>query len=127
MKKIFLSFAFFCFLSIIFIPILANADGLVPCGNAGQTACTIKDFFTMAVNIYTFIVLQIASPLAIIAMIVGGIFMMVSAGNPGLMATGKKILYSAIIGLVLVFASWLIIDFILTTIGFTGNWQNPFG
>ncbi|MGD0576944.1 MAG: hypothetical protein ABSA74_02640 [Candidatus Staskawiczbacteria bacterium] len=127
MKKIFLSIAFFCFLSIIFIPILASAQTPIVPSCPTATGCTIKDFFTMLTNIYKFIVLDIATPLAVLAAAVGGIFMMISAGNPQLLGMGKKILYSAIIGLVLVFASWVIINFILTTIGFTGNWQNPFG
>lgn len=50
--------------------------------------------------------------------------MMISAGNPDLMNKGKQILKWAIIGLVLVFGSWVIIDFILKTIGFTKeNWS----
>ncbi|MCX6719534.1 MAG: hypothetical protein NTV36_00250 [Candidatus Staskawiczbacteria bacterium] len=106
-----------CLLAIIFVPALTRAGGLVPC----DTNCGINDFFTMLVNIYTFIVQMIATPLAILAIIIGGILMMVSAGNPNLMGTGKKILYSAIIGLVLVFGSYLIINQILISIGVTGG------
>jgi hypothetical protein len=123
MNKIFLFGALLFLLSVIFIPAIVLAQGLVPCSG---TDCTIESFFTMMVNVYTFIVLQIATPLAVIALVVGGIFMMLAAGNPNLMSTGKKIFWSAIIGLVLVFASYLIISFILTTIGFRGNWANPF-
>lgn len=114
---------------MIFIPLLVKAD-IVPCnptcdenGNCtGQ--CTINDFFTLLVNIYQFIVFDIATPLAVIALTVGAVFMIVSAGNPGLMGTGKKIFYAAIIGLVLVFCSWLIINFILVTLlGYSlGSW-----
>jgi len=111
MKKIFLSVIS---LSTIVAPSLAKADGLVPCNGSD---CTISSFFTMLGSIYSFIVFQIATPLAIIAVTVGGILMMISAGNPNLMGTGKKVFYSAIIGLVLVFCSVLIINFILTAIG----------
>jgi len=65
-------------------------------------------FFQMLTTIYNFIVWILATPLAVIALIIGGILMMISAGNPNLMGTGKKILYSAIIGLALVFCSYLI-------------------
>ena len=118
-------------LFVAFAPKIAMAwsigDPLVTCDPASGTPCTLTDFFTMITNVYSFIVLEIATPLAIIAMIVGGIFMLVAGGSPGLMATGKKIAITAIIGLVLVFASYLIISFILNLIGFTGNWQAPFG
>ena len=120
-KKIFLPITLLFLLSIILVPLVISAqDAIVPqtCGNAGQDPCGITDFFTMLVNIYTFIVKWIATPLATIALIIGGILMMISAGNPNLMGTGKKIFWSAIIGLVLVFCSWLIIDFILGAIGY---------
>lgn len=97
---------------------MAQSAGLVPC----DTNCKIGDFFTMLVNVYKFIVFKIATPLAIIAITIGAIFMLISAGNPNLFGTGKKILWVAIIGLVLVFGSYAIIGFILTTIGFHGNW-----
>jgi len=49
--------------------------------------------------------------------------MMISAGNPQLFGTGKKILYTSIIGLVLVFCSWLIINFIMSALGYSlGAW-----
>jgi len=77
----------------------------------------------MLVKIYEFIVWWIATPLAVIAIIIGGVMMMISAGNPNLLGTGKKILYAAIIGLVLAFGSYLIIDFILHAIGFNQDWS----
>ena len=130
MKKIFLSILLFCLLSIIFAPIITSAQGIVPCnptcdkdGKNCTGQCTINDFFTMLANIYGFIVKMIATPLAVIALTVGGIFMLISAGNPALMTKGKEILKWAIIGLALTWGSWLIIDFVLKAIGYTGNWS----
>ncbi len=123
MKKLFLSIILFCLLSIIFVPFLASAAGnptagqpLVPCGNPGEAACTITDFFTMIARVYNFIVWDIATPLAILAFLAGGIIMMVSAGNPGLAGKGRQILTIATIGLVLVFCAWLIVNVILVTL-----------
>jgi type IV secretory pathway VirB2 component (pilin) len=112
---------FFLFL----VPVIASAQPLgknpiVPCTDN----CQIKDFFTMLVNIYRFIVWDIATPLAIIALIVGGILMLISAGNPNLADTGRKILWVAVIGLILVFASYMIISFIMKTLGYSlGAWD----
>jgi hypothetical protein len=117
MKKIYLPIILFCLLSIIFVPVLVKA-GIVPCNGPD---CTIDKFFEMLGGIYNFIVKDIATPLAVIAVTVGGILMLISAGNPNLMSTGKKVFYSGIIGLVLVFCSYLIIKFILTAIGYTGT------
>jgi hypothetical protein len=130
-KKLYLPIFFFCLLSILFIPVLVNGacgdgTGIVNCGCApdGSDACTITDIFVMLVKIYNFIILQIATPLAIIALIVGAIMILISAGNANLLGMGKKIIYSAIIGLVLVFCSWLIINFIMEALGYTGpSWS----
>ena len=116
-KKLFLPIILFCLLSIIFVPFLVKADGLVPC----DTNCGISDFFTMLGSIYSFLVLEIATPLAVVALTIGGIIMMISAGNPNLMSLGKKIFYAAIIGLALAFCSYLIIKFVLGAVGYTGS------
>ena len=145
MKKIFLLILPFCLLSILFIPFLAEAAkdpacagpdgkyGIVTCG-CGTPAmdadgkctncCEIGDFFTMAADIYSFIVKYIATTLATIMIIVGAIFMLTSAGDPGRAGTGKNMIKFAIIGLVLVFGSWLIIDSLLKLMGYTQNWQS---
>ena len=70
-------------------------------------------------KIYKFIVIDIAGPLAIVALTVGGIMMMVSAGNANLMSIGKKTVYSAIIGLALAFCSYAIISFVAKAVGYS--------
>jgi type IV secretory pathway VirB2 component (pilin) len=140
MKKIFLPIILFCLLLTVFIPFTANAvcgdgSGIVNCGCApnGSDACTITDVFLMLVKIYNFIVFYIATPLAVIAIIIAAIMMMISAGNPNLLGMGKKIFYAAIIGLVLVFCSYLIINFVVSAIAGCPDsgapvcsWANPF-
>jgi hypothetical protein len=117
------------FIAVLIVPIAATAQtfnpekGIVPCGNPGQPACEIKDFFIMLALIYDFIVWWIATPLAIIALTVGAIFMLISAGNPSLFGRGKQIIMWSIIGLVLVFCSWLIVNFIMETLGYAVRWD----
>jgi hypothetical protein len=106
-----------------------QACGLVPCGQTspdGKTIpcpCQFEHIFVLLNKIYNFIVKMIAAPLAVIALIVGGILIMISAGNPELLGKGKKTLYAAIIGLALVFGSWVIINTILSLIGYQGAWS----
>ena len=115
------------FLVLFLIPVLASAQApFVRCGNPGQPQCTICNFFETLIYIYNFLVLSIATPLAIVGVTIGGVFILISAGNPTLMGKGKQILWSAIIGLFLVFASWVIINTILSVIGYQmGAWWNP--
>ena len=115
------------FLVLFLIPVLALAQApFVRCGNPGQPQCTICNFFETLIYIYNFLVLSIATPLAIVGVTIGGVFILISAGSPNFLGLGKKILWSAIIGLFLVFASWVIINTILSVIGYQmGAWWNP--
>ena len=130
MKKIFLFICLFLLISSL-TPVLANAAGLVPCGDDvnkngkldENEKCKIESFFEMLGNIFNFIVKFIATPLAVLMLTIGGIMILISAGNPNLAGTGKKILWVSVIGLVLVFGSWLIISFILGALGYTRAWN----
>ena len=129
MKKFFLLTAlFFLFLTFVFAPKFTNAQipsRLVPCGNPGEDACAINDFFVLLNNVYSYIVWVVATPLAILMITIGGVMILVSAGNPNLASLGKNILRWSIIGLVLVLCAWVIINFILTAMGYIniGTWN----
>jgi len=120
MKKIFATISLIFLLSTIFVPFLAfAAEGIVPC----QDNCTITDFFKMLGNIFNFIVNDIAIPVAVVALVIGGVILLISAGNPNMVGLGKKILWSAIIGLLLALCSKLIINFILNALGASSGYQ----
>jgi len=104
-------------LSLILMPLLTNA-AIVTCGNSGQNPCGIGDFFGMLGRIYDFVVKSIAAPLAIIALVIGGIMILISGGNPGLATKGKQAIMFAIIGLVLAFGSYIIIKTLLSALGY---------
>ena len=135
MKKYFLKF----FLTgLLLIPILVSAQGLVPCGNGDPVvcnndnppvcgpnpsfiACDINYFFVLLQNIFDFIVYQISTPLAGLIIIAGGIVLIFSGGNAGLVSLGKRMLWGAIIGWLLVWGSYVIIYTVLGAIGFIGT------
>jgi len=124
MKKTFLLVILSISLILISVPFLVSAEGqgIVPC--EGED-CDLKMLFKMAGAIYSFITKKIATPLALLAITIGAILILISAGNPNLASTGKKVLAAGIIGLVLAYGSYLIVDFIMTTLKFKGNWANP--
>ena len=110
MKKIFL-LTNLLFLILFLIPILVSAQQpLVPCNGID---CTINSFFVLLGRIFFFVVFYVATPLAVLMLTIGGIMILISGGKPNLAGSGRKILWVAIIGLVLVFCSWLIVNFIL--------------
>jgi hypothetical protein len=126
MKKLFLTFLL---LLLISVPALAFAESFTPlvqCGNAGQAACTLTNFFETILRVYKFTIYIIALPLAGILIMAGGIYMIISAGNPGTFEKGKNLVKVSIIALCIIFGSWLIINTVLLAIGYTpeggGNW-----
>jgi len=126
MKKILLIAVF---LSLILMPTLTSAlcdtseGGIVPCGQSdsnGKIACpcTLGHVFLIFSKIYDFLIKYIATPLAVLGLVIGGALLLLSAGNPSLNQMGKDAIKFSIYGLLLAFGSYLIIKTILTAMGY---------
>lgn len=75
----------------------------------------LRDFVILAIRISKWI-LGIVGSLALAFFIYGGVTMLISAGNKERVAKARTILVNAVIGLVIVFASWAIINFVYTAL-----------
>ncbi|MFA5386497.1 MAG: pilin [Candidatus Paceibacterota bacterium] len=110
---------------IISIPVLFSAlylllstpvfaAGLVPCSGAD---CTFNCFMKMFHDIlYNLVLLKIVIPLVVVTIVWGGFMMMFSAGDPKKAETGKKIITSAVVGAVIVFCGWLIVNLLFSVL-----------
>lgn len=102
--------------------------GLVPCGpGKADPVCDVCDFFVLIDNIIDFISIKIAPYLALLLIIGGAFMMIVSGGSETQYAKGKTIITSAIVGLLIIWGSWVIIDTImsgLTSFGSQGTAPN---
>ncbi|MBD3282025.1 MAG: hypothetical protein GF387_00200 [Candidatus Portnoybacteria bacterium] len=133
MKKLFL----FLIILLLITPFSASAflDGpIVPCGRdldgSGQLEkseqCTFCHIFEMAKNIIDFIIelLIVVVPLFVV---IGGFMILTSRGTPEGVSKGKKIITSAIIGLVIALLSWTILGMIFNALvgpeGFPWPWN----
>ncbi|MBU4224093.1 pilin [Patescibacteria group bacterium] len=96
-------------LPVMVFPIFVFAK-LVPCNGPD---CTVCHLFLGVKNIINFLSYNIAMPLAVLALIYGGVMILTSGGSETRRDKGKKAISAAIWGLIIVFASWLIIDTIL--------------
>lgn len=74
-----------------------------------------SDIEAMAVDIAQMI-LQVVAVLTFIMFIYGGFLFLSSAGNQQTVGTAKKVLLAAIIGLVIVFTSYTLVDFFEKTL-----------
>jgi len=119
-------FVFACLVSAILLFWCLNAayGALVPdtgtTANStkvnGYTGDSLDVFMLLAINIANWI-LGIVGSLALLFFIYGGFTFLISAGNTAQVDKGKKILGGAVVGLLIVFCSYLIIKFSLQAFG----------
>lgn len=107
---------------VCFSPILAAPLGpIVPQGGAYDTGnYELNDFMEMGINVSN-IILGVVGSLALLIFVYGGIMMVISAGNTEKVSKAKGIIMAAVIGLGIVFISYLIIKFVMGALGV--NWQ----
>jgi hypothetical protein len=121
-------------LSVIVFGILAIApavlaEGVLPAEHGtGETACaspngcgnySLNDIITFGVNVSQWI-LGIVGSVALLFFVYGGFVFILSGGNEERVKLGKKILIGSVIGLAIVFTSYLIIQFSMSLLGAKG-------
>lgn len=104
---------------------------LVPLSTASETKAydtgnyTLNDLLITGVNV-TKIILGVVGSLALMMFIYGGVMMLISSGSSEKVTQAKGIIMAAVIGLAIIFASYIIIRFVITAIGgdpvMTGVW-----
>jgi len=92
-----------------------SETGLVKCGVSRD--CTICDIFILVRDIFNF-ALGLLAALAVLSIVIGGFYVVTSAGNSGRVSEGYSIITNAVIGLLLVMASFLLFSFVLVALGF---------
>lgn len=92
-------------------------SGIIQCGRPGQHMCTLCDIIR-GMNIIIQYIMKIAIGIALLAIAIGGILYVVSAGDSGMMDMAKKAITNALIGFVIIFGSYLIVN---TTIVYLGT------
>jgi hypothetical protein len=132
MKKIFLIFILFLLVAPIVTmakecPYDSKNPPFVKCGYQDSCPCEFQDLLNILPSAINFILYTLVIPLSVIFLIIGGVMIMISAGDPGRAQIGKQILLATIIGMVLAFGAWLIVNFILTTLlGVKDIYLQPF-
>ncbi|MBI5742252.1 MAG: hypothetical protein HZA25_00235 [Candidatus Niyogibacteria bacterium] len=113
----------------LILPFLAQAAvqgppspfGLIPCGNKGQGMCTLSDLVILIDQIINFALFYLAAPLGALSIAVGGVLMITAGGDTGQLERGKSIFYNTVIGFVVAFGAWLIVQAILMALVPSGS------
>lgn len=100
------------------IPFIALAwdigNPLVPCGtDANKVSCNLCHLFVLGQNIVDFLTKVIAPSIAVLAFALAGFKILISGGSPGKRQEGMNIIKNTIIGLLIVFGAWIIINELL--------------
>jgi len=97
-------------------------DGLIiPCGcldsdtKTNVTACGLSEAMQTIANLAK-VILAITGSGALLMFIYGGTMFIISAGNQERVQKAKDILKAAVVGLAIIFCSWLIVNFIVVAL-----------
>lgn len=103
-------------LSVLFSPLVVNA-ALVPCGTSEHPeVCTLCHFIVGIKNIIDW-GMGVLTFVAIGAIVLAGIFYIISAGNQDMMTKAKNILIQTLTGFAIVLGVWLIVTYSMYIIG----------
>jgi hypothetical protein len=95
-------------------------EPIIPCGTnisttGGATSitnpCEFCHIFLLVHNVYDFLVLIIVPPIAVVLIAIGGFMWLTAGGNEGRVKKGHSMILSVIIGLIIVYVSWLVLSF----------------
>ena len=130
MKKIILTLTL---LTVIFFPFqtMAICEGpIVPCGLSEDSPntpginesepCTLCHLFALLDNILRFMLTCLAPIIAVLMLTMGGVLIILSQldiVSISIFSQAKSIITAVIIGLVIIFASWVFLNAFLSTIG----------
>ena len=103
-------------LTFLFLPLVAFA-GLVPCGDGIQADCTLCHLFQLISNIVNWILFIFIPLIAPIFVVIGGAYLLVSRGDPGMLTKGKDVLTAVVIGLIIVYTAYVLLSTVLTFLG----------
>ena len=98
---------------LLTLPTTLYAAGLIPCGGPGEEECQACHLVALGQNILNFLII-IAIALAVVLVAIAGFRMVIAGSNAGQITSARNQLTETIIGLMVLLASWLIVDTLLT-------------
>ena len=100
----------------------SDLTGLVHCDNSTAHPCNFNALMELINTVIKFLLFDLALPIAAIMCAYAGFKLVISAGNSEERTSAKKIFTSAILGFIIAIAAWLIIETVLSILGYKGAW-----
>ena len=111
---------------LLILPLFSSAKGLVPCGGAEEDPCNLCYFFQMFKNIIDFIMVPLVPIVAVLMLVIGGAMFFFSAGNPGNVARARSVITSTVLGVIIVYVAWILVNMFFAAIG-VADWTGLLG
>ena len=116
----------FCFVflptSFVFSQTNTTKDSLMPpCAEDGS--CDDINVFVELILNYANILFSMIGGIAFVFFVYGGFTIILSMGNPEKVKQGQGILVAAVVGLVIAFSAYLLIDFILDALNVSSDFR----
>ena len=113
----------FVVFSILILPAVSAAAGLVPCDNSAGNPCNFNQLMNLVNIVIHFVLFYMVIPIVAIMFAYAG-FEMITAGGESAHARtkAKKIFFTAVVGLIIAMAAWLIVRTVLSILGYNGAW-----
>ncbi len=92
-----------------------TASGLIPCTND----CDFSDLLSLVNTLIEKSIEYLVLPIFVFILLYAGYLYIMAQGKPGMHAKVRSLLWKAVLGLILVLASWLIVKVILVSLGYT--------
>ena len=115
MKKYLKKFAFVLVLGLFLLILSSNftlAQGLVQCGNPGQPVCTLCSLLSLVKDLIDFAI-KMSFAFAGLFITWGAFVTMTAGASEERVKEGRKILTTAVVGLVIMLSAWLILGTVI--------------
>jgi len=86
-------------------------------GHYDLEICQFCHIFELANNIIVYLMTCLAPIVSGVMLILGGFYFMIAGVDPGKMQTAKNIVTAAIVGLVVMFIAWILLNTFLSSMG----------
>jgi hypothetical protein len=114
-------FIFILVLAIMITPILTRAQ-IVPCDGSIFFPCDFAALMKLVNNLINFALFKLALPIAAIMFAYAGIKLLLSGGSEEARSSAKRIFANTALGIIIAGAAFLIVNSILSILGYKGGW-----
>ncbi len=117
--------AMFAPLLLVLMPVVVfgQSNGLVPCGY-DNNPCDTGDAVAFVNGLISFLITMLGV-IAVIVLVIVGVQMVVSAGDPSAMKAAKDRFTNIVVGIIIILAAWLVVDTIMRML--TGSGLDVWG